>query len=48
MALTDWIVALKETTLATGASVPMTKAEPVLSGFVLDCVVGHAAADEQK
>jgi hypothetical protein len=29
MALTDWMVALKETTLAAGASVPMTNAEPV-------------------
>jgi hypothetical protein len=29
MASTDWMVALKETTLATGASVPMTNAEPV-------------------
>lgn len=29
MASMDWMVALKEATLATGASVPMTKASPV-------------------
>ena len=42
-------MALKETTLAHGASVPMTKAEPeVVPGLETELPDGHAATCEQE